>query len=401
VTDHEVDRGRAAAHKRVLVLGAYGTANLGDEAILESLLNTLARSPEPTRVTVLSTDERATTEQYGVPAVFGGWRRHLLRKIRLFRESDLLICGGGGLLHDTFPNRLVRGAAPRYSFLMLLARLLGCRVAVYAQGIGPLRTRYGRWISSLALRSAHLVTVRDAGSAEVVRDITRSRVRAHVGADPAVLLDPIPKDDVAPLVELAGFIGRGEKDDSRPLVAVCPRPWFHRRDIWPDGEPLSANYVENLRQIVSGLCRDVDCRVFLVPFDYHEDLPLCRDIEQRAGRTRNLRVVDTPLRPREMMGLLSAVDLLVGTRLHSLIFAARVGVAPLAIVYDPKVARFMEQIGRTEASFPIESLDPAAVLDGARRTLLEFPTAARRSDEARDRLVARARSAEELLLQLL
>ncbi len=385
----------------MLVLGAYGTTNLGDEAILESILNTLARSPVPVEVTVISTDEAVTTARYRVPAVFGGWRRQLLRKIRLFRSSDLLICGGGGLLQDTFPNRLIQGPAPRYSLLMLMARFLGCPVMAYAQGIGPLTTRYGRWISSMALRSATRVTVRDPGSAERVREITHGAVRPHTGADPAILLDPVSDAEAAAVLTRAGVAPRGQGTESRPTVAVCPRPWFHRKDIWAESERLSEHYLDRMCRLVSELGREIGGRTLLLPFDYSEDLPLCREIERRVGPIKNLRVVDAPLTPREMMGLLSAVDVLVGMRLHSLIFAARMAVPSVAIVYDPKVAAFMGQIGRPEASFPAGSFDAAAVGSCVRKALADRSSIVRMSEAARDRLVAGARSAEDLLLQLL
>ncbi|MCK4545957.1 MAG: polysaccharide pyruvyl transferase family protein [Candidatus Eisenbacteria sp.] len=392
---------RPVAARNVLVLGAYGTTNVGDEAILESILATLAHADPEIRITVLSNDEKTTAAEHGVSSVFAGWRRHLLKKIRLFQSSDLLICGGGGLLQDTFPNHLIQGPAPRYSLLMLMAHALGCRVIVYGQGVGPLHTRYGRWISGRALRTAHLVTVRDLGSAQLVAEITRGKVEAHAGVDPAVLLDPIPRDEALALAKTHGIFGPDEQAAPGPVVAVCPRPWYHRADIWPDGAGLRDRYVENMSVLVSNVVEEMQGRVLLLPFDREEDLPVCREIRRKAGETGNIRVASHRLCPREMMGLVSLCDVLVGTRLHSLIFATRVAVPSIAVAYDPKVANFMKDIRQSDNCLAIETFDPA-IATAAIRRILSSPAENRKAIEAaRDRLLSEARETADLLLQCL
>ena len=51
---------------------------------------------------------------------------------------------------------------------------------------------------------------------------------------------------------------------------------------------------------------------------------------------------------REFMQLVSDSDLLIGMRLHSLIFASAIGVPCIAISYDDKVRSYMSSIGASD-----------------------------------------------------
>ncbi|MEO0869363.1 MAG: polysaccharide pyruvyl transferase family protein [Cyanobacteria bacterium J06642_11] len=65
----------------------------------------------------------------------------------------------------------------------------------------------------------------------------------------------------------------------------------------------------------------------------------------------------------QMMNALQSFDLVIGTRLHSLILAAGLGIPVLAAVYDPKVSGFMSEIDQQTNSisvkhFTLETVQP-------------------------------------------
>ena len=60
--------------------------------------------------------------------------------------------------------------------------------------------------------------------------------------------------------------------------------------------------------------------------------------------TEKSSVVFRICQPGEMLAIIANLDLLIGMRLHSLIFAAQNAVPMLGLSYDPKVAAFMKSI---------------------------------------------------------
>jgi len=83
--------------KRVLLLGAYGQNNIGDETLLEVFLRKL----ENCSIFVGSRKPEETSKKYGISSfrMYGDYRQLL----RLLISSDVIIFGGGSLLKELNP----------------------------------------------------------------------------------------------------------------------------------------------------------------------------------------------------------------------------------------------------------------------------------------------------------
>jgi polysaccharide pyruvyl transferase WcaK-like protein len=57
------------------------------------------------------------------------------------------------------------------------------------------------------------------------------------------------------------------------------------------------------------------------------------------------------------MALLGKMNVFLGMRLHSIIFALKMGVPALAISYSPKVSDFMKMVSQEKLCIPVERLD--------------------------------------------
>lgn len=166
-----------AAH-RVVVTGWYGSETVGDIAILGQVLSEVASAVPDAEVQVATFDvarTEASLRQLGVVDVGTVAAGH--RSGRAIGGCDLLIFGGGPMMESpTMALWLLQAWA---------AQLAGGRVAVYACGIGPLRTERMRGMVRRLIRTADLVMVRDRESASFVQDALLP------GAQPPVVtLDP-------------------------------------------------------------------------------------------------------------------------------------------------------------------------------------------------------------------
>ncbi|MFQ5410052.1 MAG: polysaccharide pyruvyl transferase family protein, partial [Anaerolineales bacterium] len=200
----------------ILIAGHFGFGNLGDEAILASMVTHLRELAPALKLCVVSGEPDATRTLHGVQAV--DWR-DWEQVISLAAASDLLLLGGGGLFHDYWgfdPDTLLTGEHAGLSFfggLPLLGALLEKPVMLYAVGVGPLHSALGRAYTRTLFELASRASVRDAASLEQLRAIGAPTDGVQLTADPAFDL----ADQPAPAAPPEGA--------EQPHVGVALREW--------------------------------------------------------------------------------------------------------------------------------------------------------------------------------
>jgi len=304
---------------RIALSGYYGFGNAGDEAILAASLAGLRDRLPDAEFVVLSAEPDLTAAQHDVEA---RPRWPLWSVWRTLRDADLLLSGGGGLLQDSTSALSLR----YYLAVLRLARLAGTPYAIFAQGIGPLRGRLGRWATARCVRRAAAITVRDQASAELLAEIGVAGERIEVTADPALTLVPAPQAEIAEILGAAGV------PTDRPLLGLAAREWG-------GGEEALEELAETTRRAAA----EWEPQVLVLPFQRSEDLELCRSL---AAAIPDAVPLEGPLRPAELMAIIGRLEMLVAMRLHALIFAAAQAVPAVGVAYDPKVAAFCERAGQ-------------------------------------------------------
>lgn len=312
---------------RVVVSGYYGYGNAGDEAVLAGLLRTLRDIDPGLEAVVVSGDPAATRRDHAVEAVP---RMGLPAIVRALRGADGLVSGGGSLLQDRTSARPVA----YYAGLMLLARTLGRRYVVHAQGLGPIDRGLNRRLAATALRGAALVSFRDEASIALARELGVRRPIDLV-PDPALALTP-PTPSAS---------------DRGPIVVAV-------RDL-PGGAPM-------LDMIRAGLERLAGTAPIIA-------LPMQRGVDVEPSRrvvagVAGAEVLEGDPSLDDVLATIAGARLVIGMRLHALILAAASGVPAVAISYDPKVDAFAAQAGQpviARIGTP-QPMDPDAFATAAR-----------------------------------
>ncbi|EOS54139.1 polysaccharide pyruvyl transferase CsaB [Paenibacillus barengoltzii] len=350
----------ATATKTIVLSGYYGFRNSGDEAVLQSILTALEEegltSGVDIKPVVLSIDPEWTSRTYGVEAV----HRMKLGEVRkAIKSSDGLISGGGSLLQDATGIKSI----PYYLGIIKLAQWLGKPTFVYAQGIGPVNRKLFRPLIASVFRRCDYISVRDAESASLLRDMgLRGKDAIQVVPDPVMgltLREPANGSSE----------GRGEEGESAselPVVGVSVRFWNpSRTDLTQLAEGLSL------------LCRRKPVHIRFLPFHFPGDDEASRFVMERLGnvaeRGCTVSIAPEAEHPQDMLREVSQCSLLIGMRLHSLIYAASQNVPLLGVSYDPKIDHFLGRIG----SVPVgtaEELDPRILAAEGERLLQEAGT---------------------------
>lgn len=308
------------ARNLIVVSGYYGFGNLGDEAILEELLSELENLGELEHTVVLSNSPEATGKTFSVQTTS---RWDFLALVKLFRRSKLFISGGGGLFQDTNSA----GSVVYYALQIALAKVLGAKVMVYAQGLGPLRRQISQALCRQALGQAELISLRDQGSLEIAK---KWQLPADLTEDPVWCLMPSNLPD-AIAKELFSFSQAGQKK----LIGLSLRQWqlFNENSL--------ATLVSAMDQALPK-----DSFVVLLPLQKDFDEPILSQFKsawQKIGRDADFVSTQLLLRPSQWLSLFSSLDFLVAMRLHALLMAVKSGVASVGINYDPKVASLLSR----------------------------------------------------------
>ena len=312
---------------RLVLSGYYGYGNAGDEALLAGMLQLLRGERDDLDITVLSGDPRATERLHGVRSV------HRARPTALsaIRGSDGLISGGGGLLQDRTSARPVL----YYGGITQLARWAGRPYVVYAQGLGPIRRRINRRIAALVLERAAYVSLRDEASAGLARALGVAR--------------PI---DVVPDPALALAAPAGERGE-RLVVAV------RGRDLTP--ADLAA-----IRDALGRLAADHP--IVAISMHGRDDHAASTAVVEGIP---NAEVAPADATFSELLRIAGTAALVIGVRLHALVFAAVAGVPAVAVSYDPKVEAFARLAGQPVAGHVGARLDSARIVSAARASLAQ------------------------------
>jgi len=359
---------------RVLLSGYYGFGNIGDEAILAATVSSLRSRRPDLGISVLTQSPEETSKDYGVDAFY---RMSVPLVLKAFRQADLVVFGGGSLLQDSTSFR----SLAYYLSILFLAKVTGKPVIVYANGVGPLRSSFGRYLTRILLGTVAYITVRDEESLGLLREIGVKK-EVKVTADPAFLLTPAPQPRVLEILTSSGI------DPTRPLAWLALRP---RRTL--------GDFYGSLARAVSDLRREGLLPCLLVM--QARDLPVVEALNRALADIGEERVPHTAgLTPEEALGVLEKGEFCFGMRLHTLILAARAGVPSIGVEIDPKIGAFCRSL-----EFPVLP-DPAHVADpGVEQAIKDFVSD--RNSRARDlqarlpRLISLAQENVDLILQAL
>lgn len=339
----------------IAISGFYGFHNTGDEAILETMIAELKAWQPDITITVLSFDPQHTSSQFKVNSLYRGWRKDIRKKLQLLKKVDLLISGGGGLLQDSYRTGIIRGPLPHYLSMVALAKCLGTKVMFFAQGIGPINSGYGRMLTKLLANRADFITVRDDPSKELLKAIGVTRPPIEVTAD----------------IVLANKAFQPSAHQKTPfqkrIIAISMRPWFHHQ-----------HQEKTVASVLDQLIEKKACECLFIPMESVHDQKASERVIGQMLHADACSILPVNKPPQYYFAKLSTADLVIGMRLHALIFATLAEVPFIGISYDPKVEQFLKLTGRWQDSFSLENLTSGKLLEKA-EDLLNNPEPVRQS----------------------
>jgi polysaccharide pyruvyl transferase CsaB len=362
---------------RVGISGSYGGMNLGDEAILQSIITQLRRDL-PVEITVFSRNAEDTKRRHRVERAVPVRKLSRAEVLPEIERLDLLILGGGGILYDADAKTYLREVQ--------LAQEAGVPVMLYAIGAGPLKDPAAQALVRDCLDPVDLITVRERRAGKILEDAGVSR-EIVVTADPALLLEPEALPD--------GALAQEGLEGKQNLIGMSVRePGVAAPDLDEDV------YHDLIANAADFMADRFDAHIVFVPMEHSVlDTQHSHAVIARMLRAQRATVLKGEYTSGQLLSLMGNFSFVLGMRLHFLIFAALQGVPFVALPYASKVSGFLEDL--KVAAPPMKLVNAGrliAYLDECwdnRRDMRE------RISEGLPALKERSRKTHELLVDLL
>lgn len=305
----------------VLICGAYGKGNAGDDSILEAILQQMKHIDPDVPLYVLSRNPKETRLRYRVEAIH---TFDFLRFMHRMGKTRLYINGGGSLIQDVTSTRSLQ----YYLSNIAMAKRRGNKVLMYGCGIGPVSLPKNRRSAGKIIdRYADIITLRDPQSKKELQDMAIAKPEIRITADPALLLLPAPADKVDSFLLSQGMSPEGK------YAMFALRPW---------------KGVEEKLPVFAGQAQELYEKQGITPVFFalepNRDLEITQKVASLVDCPHH--IVSAPHDGHLIVGLMGRMEVLISMRLHALIFAAGQGVPLVGVVYDPKVSGFLEYLGQ-------------------------------------------------------
>ena len=153
-----------------------------------------------------------------------------------------------------------------------------------------------------------------------------------------------------------------------------------------------------LIQVADQLAVELGARIVFLPMQWPEDVAVSRKMASRTAQ--GAVVLEDEYTTNELLSLVGNFDMLIGIRLHALIFAAVMHVPMVGISYDPKIERFLETLGEYNVA-TLQNITVDNLLVKIRQLWSDKVAAKQSKTEQSTNLRAKAFRNAELALELI
>ncbi len=351
----------------VLLVGAFGQGNPGDEALCAACCAALADHD----VVAASSDPVDTAARHRVRAVDAS----AIATARAAWHADVVVVAGGTIFKTLHPSAGRRPASLLRNAAALVAgvKAHGGRVAMVGVGADDLRGRQARSLARWLVRHTDLLVLRDEESAAVLA-AAGAPTPFWIGADPAWALH----EDLPPVAT----IGAAEPPARGSVTVALSHLAGDRR--------LLGHLADALAPLVDRW--SVQLQPWQVGAGDADDVELAHDLA--ALLPEGVTILEPPGSVAEAAASFAGDDLVVALRFHAIVAAALAGTRCLAIAHEPKLAGLARRL--RQLAVPADASGPV-LAHAVERAIVQAPIAA--SDVA-DQVTAARRSLDLMRLLL-
>jgi colanic acid/amylovoran biosynthesis protein len=384
---------------KILLLNVHSSMNVGDEALLHSALEQFRMAFPGSQITLSMNDAASYTgAETALPSLYSwvhpvgpqeesGWKlRRLvwllpaslipvlskrwfkrpifwltptaLRPIlRAYLETDLAVGIPGGYLFSSG-----RGLSLLLVMVSIYLALLAEKpVYLLPQSIGPMRHGWEKWLLRRLLERVRMVMVREPVSLELVEACRVRNPQVKLMPDVAFGLPGAASEDADAWLREQGI----DPEDEQPCLGITIVNWgaqnktFTRQVVYEQACAAAARW----------FVAHTGGRVIFFPqvwgptADQDDRIPARRVADGLQDIKESIHLVQEPLAMRLLKAVYGKMDIFIGTRMHSNIFALSEAVPVIAIGYQHKTRGIAAMVGMSDWVIDIQQVDENVLIE--------------------------------------
>jgi polysaccharide pyruvyl transferase WcaK-like protein len=332
--------------KKICVLGNFSGRNAGDAAILEGLLNDVYPiNPNVTFLipTINKTFVERTYTQFPIKAIpLMPWNFSLkIFGLPIFKsvlESDLVLLTDAIL----FDRKLLN---PLYNYLSTMAIVLpmakkrGIPIVLYNVSLGPVTSSLGKICMQRVLDSSELVIVRDNESIDMLTQLNLYRDDLKLGADCALNIPLVPSERLEQIKRDENLLNEKGQCLGFNISSYL--------DVFVKGEQrgiATEHFIRIIARTMDKITDEMGKKIVFI-ITKPMDLKIARRVLGNLKYPHGVTLISNETYSHnELAAILSQVEMHVGMRTHSIIFATSSCTPTVAIIATPKNRGYMKTI---------------------------------------------------------
>ena len=329
--------------KRIFLGGCpFGDENLGDDAILSSLLNTFgSRNDELTICKIVNKNDdyldsyinnkklntKIYTNKFYSPPIFGfsiNSRRNPFKAFfnyqldkRNIASKDLLICGGGTLITD-LPWQIIK--------LANIANKLNVPTILFGMGMAEIKDNNSIKYLQKTLNQIDDIYVRDLFVKSKLSVLGVNEKKIKVCYDPAITLMPNSKFNLNTFLK-KNEIEFYENDKIKIAISLSSES-----DIKKETDFNSINLM------IKYLINKYNAIIFLIPTSHYKNCDI--EFMSKLSNNSNVILIRKRFEPEDLIQFLSKFHLAISSRLHLNIFSSIVGTPFIGLIRNSKISDY-------------------------------------------------------------
>lgn len=376
---------------KIVIINSHSD-NRGDEAAQRAMIDILTGLIPNARFTLITRTHRGLDVQKGVevfgfvaysksfpffnvPFVFlwlifrffGIELSRVFKNLEVFKvlkrisDADLVISAPGGpYIGDLYKAHEIS----EHLLQIFIAKLFRKPVMIYGPSMGPFNIWWRNLIRRYILNKVEIISLRDLFSREYLKRLKLAKPLIYVTADSAfqssVELDKVKMEKI---IKDEGL--NYQEQGKSTLIGVTPAGFRCNYRDAVNQMVLENNYSELMAKAVDYMASEYNAIIVFIPQLYgrNTDMPLIKKIISLVEDKTSARILSGNLNSDVQQAIISRMDMMVGNRYHSAIFALKALVPTVCIAYEHKSTGVMKSVDMEAYLIDIKELAYAKLID--------------------------------------